>query len=91
MELAPVSGTEDDAASLYARFVEDLGDQSLAQLALDCLRRHFGGQRVYVKAPDNEARDAEIRRRYNGRNRIEICHEFKISRSALYKIVGRRP
>ena len=82
---------DDNMSELRRGLVEDLGDPSLAQRALDCLRRHLGGRRVYVRAPDNKARDAEIRRRYNGRNRIELCHEFRISKSTLYQIVGRKP
>lgn len=85
-----MSADDEPATSLYHGLVEDLGEPSLAQRVMESLRRRFGGQRVYIEAPPAAARAAEIRSRYNGRNRIEICHEYGISRARLYQIVGRK-
>ena len=52
-------------------------------------RRH-GARRIYVPAMDKSVRDAAIRAKFNGQNAAECCREFGISRTSLYRIVGRR-
>lgn len=53
------------------------------------LRLEWGGQAVYVKkvAVDTEARDHDIRTRYNGLNRLELQATWNISRALFYKII----
>lgn len=53
------------------------------------LRHEWGGQAVYVKkaAVDIEARDNDIRTRYNGLNRLELQATWNISRSVFYEII----
>lgn len=53
-------------------------------------RKRAGSQRIYIPSPvDHAERNAQIRRRFNGTNRVEICKEFNISRTRLYEIVGQ--
>lgn len=52
-----------------------------------------GGDVLYVPKAieiDRAARNAAIRREFNGRNRDEICACYGIARSTLYNIIGRR-
>ena len=51
------------------------------------LRLAWGGNDVYVRKLDTEARAREIRTRYNMCNRRELQAEFGISRAYFYKIL----
>ena len=62
----------------------------IAESVVRGMRNRCGTQRIYVPAPPrNENRDSQIRREFNGTNRIEICRKYGISRSRLYQIVGK--
>jgi Mor family transcriptional regulator len=54
------------------------------------LRRRLGGQEVYIPAPDKAARNAAIKREFNGRNLAEMCRKYDLSPSGVYKIVGQK-
>lgn len=63
----------------------------IAEALVSGWRERCGTQRIYIPAPPrNEARDAQIRRDFNGTNREEICRKYSISRTRLYVIVGKR-
>lgn len=90
---------EDDAMLLVAEFTEDLrlgcgvpeaqaGD--MARKLVDRFRLRHGARRIYVPAMDKSVRDAAIRAKFNGQNAADCCREFGISRTSLYRIVGRR-
>lgn len=52
------------------------------------MRKQLGGQRVYIPTwHQNDLRDADIRRRFNGQNRAELCAEYDITSARLYQIV----
>lgn len=54
-------------------------------------RKRCGTQRIYIPAePRNESRDTQIRREFNGTNRVEVCRKYGISRARLYQIVNDR-
>lgn len=71
--------------------------EQLTVMLLDELRRELGGRRIYVTVRNsaysaiNPQRDEAVRRMFNGRNHREVMHHFDISRSTLYRIVGKRP
>lgn len=57
----------------------------------------FGGSRVYVPHGtygrkltcfELTARDLEIFRQFNGKNRDDICRRYQISKTRLYKIIA---
>ena len=50
----------------------------------------FGGALVYVPCPDRKARDERIRQMFNGTNLQEVCEQFGLSRTAVYRICSRR-
>lgn len=87
---------EDLAAKLAALLIgEGLpGDRAhaLARRHVDDVRRDWGGMKVYIpmgRDIDNAARNAEIVRRWNGRNTAELCREYRISEPHLRRIAGR--
>ncbi len=51
------------------------------------IRFKWGGQEVYVKKIDVEARDKAIRARYNMCNRRELMAEFGVARTHFYRIL----
>lgn len=66
----------------------------LAERIIDNLRRTYGGEAIYIpKGPtlrDRAARDRDIRRRFNGNNIGELIQKTGLSRSQIYRIVGRQ-
>lgn len=90
---------EDDAMLLVAEFTEDLRigcgvpeaqAGEMAKKLVDRFRLRHGARRIYVPAMDKTVRDAAIRAKFNGQNAADCCREFGISRTSLYRIVGRR-
>jgi len=84
---------------LVAEFTEDLRlgcgvpealAGEMARKLVDRFRLRHGARRIYVPAMDKTVRDAAIRSKFNGQNAAECCREFGISRTSLYRIVGRR-
>ncbi|WP_457332498.1 Mor transcription activator family protein [Rhizobacter sp. P5_C2] len=54
------------------------------------MRARFGGDDVYVLAPDKSARDERVREMFNGRNIKQLMQLFGLARSTVYRIVGQR-
>lgn len=55
------------------------------------LREHWGGQNVYLPKGtlfDLSERDVEIWEKWNGRNVLELCREYGITRQRLYQIIA---
>lgn len=72
-----------------APFLDEKYSEDLAGAIMEDLRREFGGDEIYLPAPDKTARDDDIKRRWSGRNADEICEEYRISRRRLYQILGK--
>ena len=74
---------------------DEIGDPSLALRIVRRLARDFGGEQVYIPGPntvDRPARDAEIRRLYDGtldgRHGIHaLAIRYSISRATVRRIV----
>lgn len=68
---------------------------ALAAAVVSGLKARYGGEALYVprglSLRERNARNKDIRARFNGRNGPELCREHDISRSQLYRIVGRQP
>ncbi|MBI3043589.1 MAG: hypothetical protein HYY78_12285 [Betaproteobacteria bacterium] len=63
--------------------------EALARALVDSMRRNWGGTQVYIPSQrpiDRLLRDAEIARRWNGRNTLELCREFGISDERVRQI-----
>lgn len=63
---------------------------AIAHEIVQGMRARFGGDDVYVPAPDKSARDERVREMFNGRNIKELMQLFGLARSTVYRIVGRR-
>lgn len=70
--------------------VQDPWATAMAQEIVQGLSARFGGALVYVPIPDRRARDERIRRMFNGANLQEVCEQFGLSRTAVYRICSRR-
>lgn len=70
--------------------------QAMTAAVLEQLSARVGGRRVYVRATSPNAaiermqRIEEVRAQWNGRNRVELCRKYRISRATFYRIIGRR-
>lgn len=52
------------------------------------MRAEFGGHKVYIPkvgATERQARDAAVRRLFNGRNATEIARVLGVSRATVYR------
>ncbi|WP_445287688.1 Mor transcription activator family protein [Variovorax atrisoli] len=94
-ELSP-GQTEDAAVQLEQDFIrivrEEIGMHEqmatvFAQALVRGLRRRLGGQEIYIPAPNKSARDAAIRKQFDGRNIDEISRNFGLSRTRVYEIL----
>lgn len=63
---------------------------AIAHEIVQGMRTRFGGDDVYVPAPDKSARDERVREMFNGRNIKELMQLFGLARSTVYRIVGQR-
>lgn len=61
-----------------------------AQALVRGLRKHCGGQDLYIPTTNKSARDAAIREAFRGDNLSEIMERFGVSRSTVYRVSGRR-
>ena len=89
-----------DAAIQWERDVADIlrteltkNEQLLglfARTLVNGLREKLGGQELRIPAPDRDARNAEIRAKYTGRNVRELASEYGLCVSSIYKIVQKK-
>lgn len=61
-----------------------------AAAAFTALQHQFGGQHVYIRAQESEARHAAIRAAFTGNNHQQVMHRFGISLATLYRAIGRK-
>ncbi len=87
---------EDLAAKLAALLAEEgLAPERARAIAwrhVERLRRDWGGQKLYIpmgQSYEVSQRDVEIFRRFNGRNHVELCREFRITDTYLRTIINR--
>lgn len=65
--------------------------EEIGRAAAEFLREHWGGQNVYLpkgKLFKLSERDLMIWEKWNGRNVLELCREFDITRARLYQILA---
>lgn len=64
-----------------------------AQSTVLALAEYFGGRMVYLPRGDRlrtALRDAELWRRFNGRNSAELAHEYRVSEIHCYAILKKQ-
>jgi Mor family transcriptional regulator len=94
-EEAPIDNATQWVHDMTAILRENLAVQepwasAMAYEIVEGMRARFGGDDVYVPAPDKQSRNERVREMFNGRNLKELMQVFGLSRSTVYKIVGRR-
>jgi hypothetical protein len=62
--------------------------REFAASLVDRIRATHAGQ-VHIPGPDKHHRNERIRRMFNGVNHDVVCAEFGISKSTLYRVIGR--
>lgn len=89
---------------LVARFLAELAEvceqvfsERAPHSATDCavrlghgLRERWGSNEVYIPASDTATRDRNIRRTFNGKNLIQVCQQYSVSPTTVYRVVGAR-
>lgn len=68
--------------------------ETAAKSAAAFISEHWGGQLIYFPkaAKFNIAnRDSEIRKKWNGKNILDLCREYSLSRQRLYQILKPPP
>lgn len=90
---------EDAAVQLEHEFIAIVRDEIgmheamatlIAQAIVRGLRQRQGGREMWIPAPDKSARNAAIRRDFNGANLHQLMVQHGLSRSRIYEIVGER-
>jgi len=51
------------------------------------LQSVWGGEKVYIQAPNNATRNEQIKKEFNGRNHGDICKKYKITLRTLYRTI----
>jgi Mor family transcriptional regulator len=81
---------ESIAATLFGLGVEQERAGLCAHACAERIRADWGGQLVYINKGqeyDLSARDLEIWRKYNGRNKHQLCREYGITEQWFYKVI----
>jgi len=87
-------------ADLRDELIELLGEykidpekaREIAVAAAERTRQRWAGLNIYVPKGQEwqtRLRDLEIYRKYNGRNKLELCREYQISEQWFYRIMAR--
>ncbi len=64
--------------------------ETVAKSAAERVSQHWGGQLVYIPtgaAFRRAKRNLEIIKKWNGRNSLELCREYGLTRARLYQIL----
>ena len=67
----------------------DVAEQIAGEVT-EYIRRHWGGQQIYVPKGtryDLTARDVEIYEKFNGRNFAELCRDYHLTEVRLRAII----
>ena len=66
---------------------EELAEKVSENIAIT-FRQNFGGIPIYIhKSEDHSVRNAEIYRKFNGRNTHELCREYSLCYQQICKII----
>jgi Mor family transcriptional regulator len=65
-------------------------DALTAENIVEWVRKNWGGLPIYIKKNTGvDSRNAEICRRFNGKNHADLCREFDLSYQQICKIVAQ--
>lgn len=72
---------------IRAQGVDDFEAEAIADSVAADLRAHFAGVILYLPK-DRWTYRADVARRFNGKNQVELCREHGLTTATLYKIVA---
>ena len=76
------------ARELKARSIESQTAEDISSSVAITFRQNYGGMPIYIqKSDDNSQRNAEIYRKFNGKNTFELCREYDLCYQQILKIV----
>lgn len=82
--------TDDFLADLRETMTTHAIDVLVAENIVERVRKNWGGLPIYIKkTTETSSRNAEICRRFNGKNHADLCREFGLSYQQICKIVAR--
>lgn len=77
------------ARELKARSVESQAAEEISEHLTITFRKNYGGVPIYIhkKSNDYAERNAEIYRKFNGRNTLQLCREYDLCYQHICKII----
>lgn len=77
------------ARELKARSVESQTAEEISEHLTITFRQNYGGVPIYIhkKSNDYAERNAEIYRKFNGRNTLQLCREYDLCYQHICKII----
>ncbi len=64
-------------------------DVSVVDKVVKDVRKNWGGIPIYIKkTTSTDSRNAEICRKFNGKNHADLCREFDLSYQQICKIIA---
>ena len=60
----------------------------MSRALLSKMKSVFGGDTLYIKKSKNQERNKAIKKMFNGANHSDVCTEFEVSKSTLYRVLS---
>ena len=61
----------------------------MSRALLSKMKSVFGGDTLYIKKSKSQERNKAIKKMFNGVNHSDVCAEFEISKSTLYRVITK--
>lgn len=65
----------------------NLDTKAVSKKITECIQLRLGGEKHYIPVLDNSTRNQQIRASFKGNNHAELCKQFNVSLSHLYRIL----
>lgn len=77
---------------LRAEGLPDTQARTVAFKIAECVRKHWGGQQVYIpigREYEISQRDEQMWQKFNGHNHEDLVREFGVTLVHVYRVVGK--
>ncbi len=74
-----------DFFNLCRLVIGDLIQETDETKLKNLMRDKWGGNEIYIRKKENESRAVQIRKEFNGRNRLELQQKYGISKGQFYR------
>lgn len=82
--------TDDIKQTLDSLQAFNLDTRLASKKITECIQLRLGGGKHYIPVLDNAGRNQQIRASFKGNNHAELCKQFNISLSHLYRIIKKK-